>query len=93
MFYKGLKIEGLELSLRKKNAALFYDWEETRHENQGKERQIKIEEREKELVAMATLRLHQHHVMSWKEGLTNTMLTTLRKVDIKDRRKSQAVPP
>jgi hypothetical protein len=92
LFYKGLKIEGLELSL-KKNTALFYEWEETRHGNKGKERQIKIKGREKKLVVVATLRLHQHHATSWKEGLTKTILTTSIKADIKDQRKSRAVPP
>jgi hypothetical protein len=45
------------------------------------------------LVVVATLRLHQHHATSWKEGLTKTILTTSIKADIKDQRKSRAVPP
>jgi len=87
------KDRGIGVVIKKKNTDLFYEWEETRHGNKGKERQIKIKGREKKLVVVATLRLHQHHATSWKEGLTKTILTTSIKADIKYQRKSRAVPP
>jgi len=90
LFYKELKIDGLELKLRK-NYSRFSTREETKHGSQGRRERKGRKGREEELVFGATPEIHRLHASPWNEGIVKTVPAKPKQASIEGRGKLHAL--